>query len=77
MRKGVETGLVSKHLQQLTGIPDSFDFVNVIMAKRREETKGLSKELNTNYGTIQKWRQPGGRGRGWEKADALISVGGA
>ena len=28
---------------------------------------------------IQKWRQPdgGGGGRGWEKADALLSVGGA
>ena len=51
--------------------------VRVIGKIKQVKFCGPFSTTGNSLGAIQKWRQPGSEGNGWEKADALIWVGGA
>ena len=49
----------------------------VIVCRSTFIQKMIIIHVTLSLGAIQKWRQPGVGGRGWEKTDDLTSVGGA
>ena len=63
--------------RRLVGLFRGVSAANGRNSAQPEKEVWRSNDEKTRSGAIQKWRQPGGRDKGWEKADALISVGGA